>query len=74
MAAVMDAADNELVGKLGNQFPGTTFIEQQTFDNISTLWVPRDKLLSVLDYLKRDCAFEMLFDLCGVDETKKQTQ
>ena len=64
----MDAADNELVGELSNQFPGTSFIEQQTFDSITTLWVPRDKLLSVLGYLKRDCAFEMLFDLCGVDE------
>ena len=68
MAAVIDAADNDLVGELVAKFPGIAFIEQQTFDDFPTLWVSRDKLQSVLTYLKQECAFEMLFDLCGVDE------
>ena len=51
MAAVINAADNDLVRKLADQFPGISFVEQRTFDDIPTLWVPRDKLLSVLPYL-----------------------
>ena len=68
MAAVIDAANDDIAGKLADQFPDIVFVEQQTFDEIPTLWVSRDKLMSVLTYLKQECAFEMLFDLCGVDE------
>ncbi len=68
MAAVIDAASDDIAGKLETRFPGVSFVEQQTFDEIPTFWIPRRDLLAILLYLKRDCAFEMLFDLCGVDE------
>jgi len=68
LAAVIDAASDDIAGKLETRFPGVSFVEQQTFDEIPTFWIPRRDLLAILLYLKRDCAFEMLFDLCGVDE------
>ena len=68
MAAVIDAANNDLAGKLESRFPGVSFAVQQTFDEIPTFWIPRRDLLAILLYLKQECAFEMLFDLCGVDE------
>lgn len=68
MAAVIHAANNDLAGKLESRFPEVLFTPQQTVDEIPTLWISRSNLLPVLSYLKQDCAFEMLFDLCGVDE------
>lgn len=68
MAAVIHAANNDLAGKLESRFPEVLFTPQQTVDEIPTLWISRSDLLPVLSYLKQDCAFEMLFDLCGVDE------
>lgn len=68
MTAVIDATSNDRAGELETRFPGVAFVEQQTFDEIPTFWVPRRDLISILFYLKQDCAFEMLYDLCGVDE------
>ncbi len=68
MTAAMTAANDSFIGKLEDKFPGVLFVEQQTVDGIPTFWIPRRELLSVLSYLKKSCAFEMLFDLCGVDE------
>jgi NADH-quinone oxidoreductase subunit C/D len=68
VAAVIEAANNNRARELETKFPGVLFVGQQTFDEIPTFWVPRRDLLSVLLYLKQDRAFEMLFDLCGMDE------
>ena len=68
MTAVIDATSNDRAGELETRFPGVAFVEQQTFDEIPTFWVPRRDLVSILFYLKQDLAFEMLYDLCGVDE------
>ncbi len=68
MTAVIDATSNDRAGELETRFPGVAFVEQQTFDEIPTFWVPRRDLISILFYLKQDLAFEMLYDLCGVDE------
>ena len=68
MAAVLEVANGELARGLETRFPGVSFVEQKTFDDIPTFWIPRRDLLPVLLYLKQDCSFEMLFDLCGVDE------
>ncbi|MBD3646528.1 MAG: NADH-quinone oxidoreductase subunit C [Pseudomonadales bacterium] len=45
-------------------------VAQPTIDEIPTLWVPRSQIVEVLKYLKTESPrpFEMLFDLCGVDE------
>ena len=52
--------------KIGEQFPRASIASQHTVDKIETLWIPRNHLLEVIEYLKQD--FDMLFDLCGVDE------
>ncbi|MFP6809314.1 MAG: NADH-quinone oxidoreductase subunit C/D [Pseudomonadales bacterium] len=64
----MRASNNDITEKLKVRFPGVSFVEQLTFDQIPTFWISRRELLPVLFFLKTDCAFEMLFDLCGVDE------
>lgn len=74
MVAVIDAANNDLAGQLEIKFPGVLFVEQQTFDEIPTFWIPRRDLLPILSYLKQECAFEMLFDLCGVDERTRNNR
>ncbi len=68
MAAVMNAAENDLALKLREKFPGEAFVDQTTFDGIPTLWISRNNVVQILSYLKNECAFEMLFDLCGMDE------
>ncbi len=52
--------------KIGEQFPRVSIASQSTVDKIETLWIPRNHLLEIIEYLKQD--FDMLFDLCGVDE------
>lgn len=52
--------------KIGEQFPRVSIASQSTVDKIETLWISRNHLLEVIEYLKQD--FDMLFDLCGVDE------
>lgn len=44
--------------------------EQETRDEVPTLWVERDRLHEVVQYLKTDAPqpFVQLYDLCGVDE------
>jgi len=52
--------------KIGEQFPRVSIASQSTVDKIETLWIPRNHLLEIIEYLKQD--YDMLFDLCGVDE------
>jgi NADH-quinone oxidoreductase subunit C/D len=49
------------------------FAEQETADGTMTLWVQPDHLKAVLIYLKNEVSqpFAMLYDLCGVDERKR---
>ena len=46
--------------------------EQTTVDAIPTFWVSRRDLIPILKYLKLQHHFEMLFDLCGVDERLRE--
>ena len=52
--------------KIGERFPRVSIASQSTVDKIETLWISRNHLLEIIEYLKQD--FDMLFDLCGVDE------
>jgi NADH-quinone oxidoreductase subunit C/D len=54
------------VTKLGVQFPRASVVSQQTVDKIETIWISRSDMTEIITFLKQD--FEMLFDLCGVDE------
>lgn len=55
-----------MVSELRESFPYVSFHTQTTADDIPTLWIGREHLADILTYLKPQ--FEMLFDLCGVDE------
>jgi|TARA_B110000503_G_scaffold143491_1_gene245267 NADH-quinone oxidoreductase subunit C/D len=52
--------------ELRQRLPHMSFLTQQTIDDIPTLWILREQLCEILRFLKSD--YEMLFDLCGVDE------
>lgn len=65
MSAVAVGVSN-VVSELRESFPYVSFHTQTTADDIPTLWIGREHLADILTYLKPQ--FEMLFDLCGVDE------
>ena len=64
VAVAVSAADFSV--KLKDKFPYAAFVEQNTADDFPTLWIERAYLKEIIAYLR--CEFEMLFDLCGVDE------
>jgi len=51
---------------LYRNFGQALFVAQPSADETLTLWVPRDRLIDVLQYLKPK--FSMLYDLFGIDE------
>ncbi|MDI3320977.1 NADH-quinone oxidoreductase subunit C/D [Pinibacter soli] len=55
---------------LQQNFGADTFIQQSTVDDIPTLWLPKEKIISVTTYLKTNIPqpFNLLYDLCGMDE------
>ena len=72
MSAVAEqVVSNEFALKLDQQFPGASLFVQQTVDEIATIWVERSRLREIIRFVK-DSGFEMLFDLCGVDERLRE--
>ena len=71
MTAVIDR-EGSPGADLREQFPQAAMTEQTTVDAIPTFWVSRRDLIPVLKYLKLQHHFEMLFDLCGVDERLRE--
>ena len=59
-----------VVQKLHGRFGAEAFVIQNTCDDIPTLWIDKDRLHSVLRYLKHyiDRPFGVLYDLTGIDE------
>jgi NADH-quinone oxidoreductase subunit C/D len=55
---------------LQQQFGAAAFIEQPTVDDMLTVWLPKEKIISVTTYLKTNISrpFNLLYDLCGMDE------
>ena len=53
--------------KLCNGFPQASFVAQHTVDRIPTFWCGRSHLIDIVGFVKQQ-GYEMLFDLCGVDE------
>ncbi|MEX2488105.1 MAG: NADH-quinone oxidoreductase subunit C/D [Pseudomonadales bacterium] len=74
MSALSVDQQNDVISELRERFPETSFGQQNTVDEIPTLWVPRSAIHSVVNYLKFESAarFDMLFDLCGIDERTRQ--
>lgn len=73
MTAVIDR-EGSPGADLREQFPQAAMTEQTTVDAIPTFWVSRRDLIPVLKYLKLQHHFEMLFDLCGVDERLRENR
>jgi len=63
-------AESTVTQELKLQFSDAIVAEQETRDEVPTLWVERNRLADVLKYLKYDAAkpYKMLYDLCGIDE------
>lgn len=53
--------------KLCTGFPQASFVAQHTADRIPTFWCDRSRLVDIVGFVKQR-GYEMLFDLCGVDE------
>lgn len=52
------------------EFGQNDFTEQVTVEGMATLWVPRDRIVALLRFLRTACQprFEMLLDLTAIDE------
>ena len=61
---------NAILQHLQQSFGADVFTVQNTIDEIDTFWLPKDKLVPVIKYLKLsiDQPYNFLYDLCGVDE------
>jgi NADH-quinone oxidoreductase subunit C/D len=58
-----------IISDLQQHFGTDVFQQQSTADEILTLWLPQDKLISVIRYLKfAGQPFNFLYDLFGIDE------
>jgi len=56
--------------QLYREFGEELFVVQKCADNIPTLWVPRQSLIAVLQFLKPQ--FSMLYDLFAIDERTRE--
>jgi len=65
----LPGSEHGVVAELYRRFGQGTILFQPTLDRLPTVWVPRDRALEVLRFL-RDAprAYAMLYDLHGVDE------
>ncbi|HRN57383.1 MAG TPA: NADH-quinone oxidoreductase subunit C, partial [Agriterribacter sp.] len=69
---------NSILQHLQDHFPAYALQQQVTADEIPTVWVAKENIIAVIQYLKSDPqqSFSFLYDLCGIDErnrTKKTT-
>jgi NADH-quinone oxidoreductase subunit C/D len=62
--------NNDILQHLEQHFGVDAFRLQQTVDEILTLWLPKDRLITVIKYLKLSIKspFNLLYDLSGTDE------
>ncbi len=69
---VVTTAPN-VVQELRDRFGQDAFIQQETRDEIPTLWVSRDLIHQVLQYLKEEAPqpYRTLYDLTAIDERER---
>ena len=72
----MIADKSALTNNLTERYGESNLIFQTTKDNFPTVWVERDKIRDVLDYLKNgiDKPFKMLYDLTAIDERARNKE
>ena len=60
----------DILQLLRQRFPDEVFQQQHTVDEILTLWVSKNTIVSVIRYLKSNNhnSYPLLYDLCGIDE------
>ena len=60
--------------ELATSFPNADITAQETRDGIPTFWVPRERLIQILQFLKNEAThrYRMLFDLTAIDERVRQ--
>ncbi len=65
--------DPGLADELASRFGATFFNPQLTVDGLTTLWVSKENIIEVLQYLKTSLPrrFELLYDLCAIDERSR---
>ncbi len=64
-----DHLDDPVIGELRNRFGPDAFTVQPTRTGVPVVWVKREQLLEVVDFLKKlPKPYVMLFDLHGMDE------
>jgi len=62
-------AEPAVVRELHAQFGSEVCLEQATLDRVPTLWVPRERLIEVLRFLRNlPKPYVMLYDLSAIDE------
>lgn len=63
-------ANSSIIDELKNKFGEKEFFEQKTRDEFPTLWVSKEKLVDVLNFLKNEISkpYRMLYDLTAIDE------
>ncbi len=62
--------DSSLTDELDSKFGADYFTPQLTVDEVTTLWVAKENITKILQYLKLSIPnrFELLYDLCAIDE------
>ena len=66
----MPVVQASIVEEVRERFPGLPIVSQPTRDQIPTLWIPREHLPEVVQFLKAEVAqrYPMLYDLTAIDE------
>lgn len=69
LSPAVPGIEHEVVRELHAHFGRELFLFQATHDKVPTLWVPRERLLDVLRFLRNlPRPYSMLYDLSAVDE------
>lgn len=65
--------DNSILQHLQEHFNADVLQQQVTVDEIPTVWVAKEKIIPVIQYLKTypHQSFSFLYDLCGIDERNR---
>ena len=66
----------KIADQLREQFGDSILYQQPTKDDVPTLWVKKEKIKPVLEYLKMDVPgpYKMLYDLTAIDERNRSNR
>jgi NADH-quinone oxidoreductase subunit C/D len=70
----MGIDNHSVLTELGSKFGDQAISPQLTKDGTPTLWIEKDNLIPVLEYLKNEITlpYKMLYDLTGIDERTRK--